>query len=407
MVTGVALSERWYYSSGGLLVRAQRGEYNFDPGSGGGPGDLTEYDRRQAKFYSGVTPLYGGSTKKPALTDVGNYPGVTRTNFNASTTQSVIVSVANTTWENLNVWGDVKIRAANFKAINCRFYGGPQSLGTNQDSGICDMNNVAAVNGFFLDCHFQPQKPDSHRDAILGHKYTAERCYAKNTCDGFGAYAHPTQAGVTCGVTLLGNYVEEMVYWPGDNDAHADGTHNDCVQYQGGDGLLVRGNVFIASSIKSIWPGSDLRYGAPWSVGNPAIEPYDVWVLTGLGYGKDKNTAGVADLIVNGHANGAGIILQDNVGKGTTNVVVDGNWVDNGLACFNLKPTSGGGAYTITNNRLGANSYEYSPGNKFGFRIDRKATTAFTTPLLSAGNVWEAGNVALTESLTGGVRYDA
>ena len=78
-------------------------------------------------------------------------------------------------------------------------------------------------------------------DGVFGHDFSAKRCHVRYTTDGFGVFNTASPTG-PLNTQILGCIVENLVRFSPDL-SHTDGTHNDCVQVQGGSGLIVRGNL--------------------------------------------------------------------------------------------------------------------------------------------------------------------
>ena len=169
-------------------------------------------------------------------------------------------------------------------------------------------------------------------------------------------------------VTVEANYIHTLTHWSVD-PAHVDGTHNDCIQIQGGANILIGGNTIVADSTEG--PGSVLS--------------------------------------VRGNHAAQGILVQSNTSL-LSNVVIDKNWHDNGSASLYLHPGSFSdlSPTTVTNNRLGRNQYDCGNGSKYAVRVYSKAVDV-APGLDQPGNTtnrWEDTGELLVEGRNLGIRYD-
>lgn len=182
--------------------------------------------------------VYG--TYKPDASTTGVLPGVARTNFNSpSTSDKVELTTPDMTYENFNFYGDIEVKAANNIFINCYFYGGLDHPKAQRGCVYLQGNNNH--NGAeFYDCTFRARFPSWFRDCIIGNSYKLFRCDLSNTTDGAGAYSAPGGGG-NCDVEIYGCYIHDLIWWRQD-PAQTDGSHNDCIQFQGGSHFIAKGN---------------------------------------------------------------------------------------------------------------------------------------------------------------------
>lgn len=235
----------------------------------GDPGDLyilsgTNWVRRGRPSIPGLAgrdTLVTG-TYQPGPSTTGVIPGIPRTDFNTGSAQ-LIVTEDGRVFENMNIWGDIKIRAKNVRFKNCWLWGGIGHPSGN--TGIIDANYLTQEGLQVTDCTITAQSPSYYRDGIVGHDYLALRNHIYNVNDGMGAFSQPGGAG-NCNAFIYGNYVHDLVFWKND-PAHTDGTHNDCCQIQGGDMIDIFGNYFIGSSVDA--PGSGDPSNTALYPGNP------------------------------------------------------------------------------------------------------------------------------------------
>ncbi len=320
---------------------------------------------------SSRSDLVIGEYKPDALT-TGVLPGTVLTDYNASSVDSFTISQAGTIIQNKRIYGDIHINAANVVIRNCELVGGNHT--PSGASGVVDCNGSGVYNALIEDCDIVPRKISRNRDGIVGHEYTARRNHVRNTIDGFGVF-NKAGVSVSANVSLEGNYVHDLAYFYPDwrngvsgSTWHSDGSHNDCVQIQGGANIHVIGNNLTATSIAG--PGTGANPDKPWLIGT-------------------------------GNANGAAIIIQKNVGE-LVDVVVEKNWLSHGLAEANFKP----GTYTFQNNICGRAVASNPPSwSGYWLRVDSRAGTTING-LLDPGNRWEDTGELLTEPRAKGIHYN-
>ncbi len=298
-------------------------------------------------------------TYQPSAETTGVPAGIALTPHNTSGTDLVITQ-AGTVLDGLEIYGDIKVRAANVTIKNSRLHGGSHIPGGN--TGIIDANSSAVSSLVVEDNTIIPDRPSYYRDGIVGHDYTARRNHIQGTNDGLGIFNRPG-GPAAANVTAEGNYIHSLTYWSSD-PAHSDGTHNDGIQVQGGENIRLAGNNVVANAV--------------------------------LGEGSGPNPRG-------DHA-GTGIMLQQNVAK-LANVVVENNWVDDGQTSINIA----NGNYanitvTVRNNHLGRNQYDFGNGSTYPIRIiSRSASTVYGLD----SNRWADTLALLVEGRDGGIRYNS
>lgn len=194
---------------------------------------------RVARLFGNRDSLVYG-TYIPDESTTGVLPDVTRTDYNtAAATGTVTLSTAGATYQDLNFYGDIIVAANNVTFRNCWFWGGIGHPSGNRGCVTVTSNNNH--NGLELyDCTINAQSPSYYRDGIVGNSFKLYRCHIYGTNDGIGAFNYPGGAG-NCDVEVYGCYIHDMVWWWQD-PAHSDGTHNDCIQYQGGTNFIAIGN---------------------------------------------------------------------------------------------------------------------------------------------------------------------
>lgn len=297
-------------------------------------------------------------TYKPTEATTGVPAGKVLQPYNTSGAD-LVITTDGTVLDGLDIYGDIKVRAKNVVIRNSRLHGGKHIPGSN--TGIIDANSANVSNLLVEDNTIIPDRPSYYRDGIVGHDYTAKRNHIANSNDGLGIFNRPG-GPVQANVTAEGNYIHSLTYWSND-PAHSDGTHNDGIQVQGGENIRIAGNNVVANAV--------------------------------TGAGSAPNPRGT-------HA-GIGIMLQQNVAK-LANVVVEGNWVDDGQTSINIA----NGKYsnitvTVRNNNLGRNQFDFGGGSKYPIRIISRS--ASTVPGLET-NRWADTLAFLTEGRDGGIRYN-
>lgn len=127
---------------------------------------------------------------------------------------------------------------SNVTIDNCWVRGGTTAPTTNR--GLVHVTGTAS-NILVRDCLLEPQVPNQWWDGIRTHDFTALRCRIRKVTDAFGVFQQPgTAAGTPTGVRILGCWVETLTRFATSSE-HADGTHNDAVEIQGGYGTVIRG----------------------------------------------------------------------------------------------------------------------------------------------------------------------
>ena len=271
----------------------------------------------------------------------------------------IIVTKAGTVIENMDIFGFIKIRAANVVIRNCRVRGsGPASSNT----GLIDCNNRNVRNALIEDCLLVPDKPSVWLDGVIGKEYTARRCHVYNTVDGFGVYNVSDKKAPT-NVTIESCYIHDLAYFSKDPNHGGGATHNDAIQIQGGSHIVIRGN---------------------------NIQGF---------LSKTAGTRNFADRRWN-----QGILIQPNVAP-ITESEISYNWFD-GCKVHMYFSTKGGKGQQfgrVTGNRSGTNQYRYNHGTST-YQIRAKKGVTFTNSLTE--NVWDATGVAFKEGTRTGIRFE-
>jgi hypothetical protein len=157
------------------------------------------------------------------------------------------------TYTNLDVRCSV-VPGANVGNVtyrNCIFRG-PMTLPQSYSS-LYTMFRPHKGGFTFIDCTFRPQHPNFRWVGIQGYGFTMRRCDASKLVDQvevFNSNNGPKGAGDNslrngpCRVVIEQCYFHDSAYWGPGVDTSKDGSHSDGIQWQGGTGLVVRGNYF-------------------------------------------------------------------------------------------------------------------------------------------------------------------
>lgn len=272
----------------------------------------------------------------------------------------MVVTTDGTVIDSLDVYGFIKVRAANVTIKNCRVRGsGPGTSNT----GLIDCNHQAVQNTLIEDCLLVPDYPSVWLDGVIGKEYTARRCNVYNTVDGFGVYNAQNWAGA-CNVTIESNFIHDLTYFSMDPN-HANGpSHNDGIQVQGGSNVNILGNNIL------------------------------------MFYSRKKGT-----LDYSSRAGGNGILIGANLAP-VTGSRLEGNWLNGGIdGMYILRGKSDSMQFgSVANNRFGHDQYAFSNGTST-YQIRVQSGVTFDNELTS--NYWQITNLPLEVSRTGGIRYDS
>lgn len=270
---------------------------------------------------------------KPSTATTGVPAGKVLKPYNTGGAE-LIITQDGTVLDGLEIYGDIKVRAANVTIKNSRLHGGVAIPKSN--TGIVDANDARVKNLVVQDSTLIPQKPSYYRDGIVGHDYSALRNHITKTNDGLGIFNRPA-GPAAANVNAKGNYIHGLTYWSND-PAHSDGSHNDGIQVQGGENIHILGNTIVGDVVAGAGSAQPVRGG----------------------YG---TTA---------------MLLQQNVAK-LKNLVVESNYVDSGLTSITVDSTAHKQSsieLTLRNNFLGRSQYAWD-GAKYQIRIiNRSATNA-------------------------------
>lgn len=307
-------------------------------------------------FPSVMGTASAATSAKPGWLNTGVPAGVSLTDSHGDIT----VTTPGTVIDSLDIYGFIKVRAADVVIRRCRVRGsGPGTSNT----GLIDCNHPAAANVLIEDCLLVPDYPSVWVDAVIGKEYTARRNNVYNTVDGFGVYNAQDWAGV-CNVTIENNFIHDLTYFSSDPN-HGNGpTHNDGIQVQGGSNVNIIGNTIL------------------------------------MFYSRKKGT-----LDYSSRAGGNGILIGANLAPVTRSQIV-GNWLNGGIdGMYILRGKSSAMSFgTVRDNKLGHDQFGFSNGaSTYQIRVQNGVT--FDNALTM--NYWQSNLLPLSVGYTGGIRYDA
>lgn len=312
--------------------------------------------------------VYG--TYKPDESTTGVLPGVARTDFNSpSVTGTVTLSDAGQTYENLNFYGDIIVAAPNVTFRNCWFWGGVGHPSGNR--GCISVFGIGNHDGLeFYDCTITARSPSYYRDGIAGNSYKLFRCHIYNVNDGVGAFSAPGGPG-NCDVEVYGCYIHDLIWWRQD-PAHNDGTHNDCIQYQGG------------STFKSI---------GNW---------LDCYVITA-----ENSTEINTRTAPNGKCYGGSSLILNQATHITSDIVIENNWFTGAYSQLQLNrgSTFDPLAVTLGTNRYGRDIYEnYAPNSDKRWICLVPSGGTISATNLYTHQIWDDTETLLTAGRASGIR---
>jgi hypothetical protein len=229
----------------------------------------------------------------------------------------LIVTTPNVTISGYLVTGRILIRAANVIVRDNIVEAAVAATGT---AHLIDTQHSGASNATieFNDVS-SSDFPNRFINGIGPRSYTAYRNHVFDVVDGFGVYDTLVGTSPAANVSILGNFVERLFYITPDPGHTDNRTHNDCIQLQGGPGLVtIEGNTLNG-------------YDSPLSTsgGSPSGHALSCVMLntTSVRYKSD-------------------VIIRRNVMRG-------GGYAVNGVG-------TDGGTITIENNRFG-DDHDFGP----------------------------------------------
>ena len=145
--------------------------------------------------------------------------------------------------ENTIVNGVVTVNVADCIIRNCIIQGSPTDPGGTSGNAMIRAHGAGCENLLIHDTTLAPTHSNYGWDGIQGHDFTARRVHIKHTTDGIGIF-NTSAPAAAANVAITGCVIENLAKFFPDGGAHSDGTHNDCIQIQSGNGgITIRGNV--------------------------------------------------------------------------------------------------------------------------------------------------------------------
>lgn len=265
------------------------------------------------------------------------------------------ITTPGTVIENADVWGQIKVRAANVVIRNSIVRGTPTAP-TSSSSLVTAWD--APVSGLVLEgVQLRPQTPSLNWSGINGHDYVARCVDVSETVDGFGAFN--TNAPTTnTNVKITQSYCHDLAGWSPSADRD-NRSHTDCLQAQGARGIEVSYNNFSAMLSRTVGTLATNGY-AGCSTCVPAI-PADP------GY-------------IARHPQALSAIMINDINVNGTRYMPAG-WVVKGNRFTGGEITINGGDDDITSTNLGTMCGNTFEDNAFypGHSIDLSATIAADT----------------------------
>lgn len=224
---------------------------------------LRRRDRSDIIIGSGDGFILG--TTIPTSDLCGVLTGVARTTYTGGTSITGSTDSANPTLiESKNIDSLITITSGYVHFLNCYV----TASGGTFDTAQVDCRAAGVLRVTFERCTFNPTTPNYWLDNIIGHHMTALRCRFLRGVDAMGSYN--TYARRTDNY-MLGCLVENTCRFDVD-ETHSDGTHNDRIQHQGGEGLWVQGNALHGVNLYS--NGSSPT--GQWAFGNGVLTQENV-----------------------------------------------------------------------------------------------------------------------------------
>lgn len=310
----------------------------------------------------------------------------------------LIINTPGTLIENRDIFGFVKVNAANVTLRNCGVYGRDAggSIGYANNGNMIDCS--ANAGGTLVEfCTIRPTiRPTWFWEGIYGGGYTLRRCDVSGTVDG---------ALVRTGNTIIeGNYFHDFYFSDQSQDQAGSSpplwTHNDGVQLR----MASQGPVRIVGNNFQWYPDETF----------PA--PYDRTAVLRTGYGTSYYRNGLVSPYSGRLLWGSALTASPDLGP-ITQVVCEDNWLEGGTSVFQMSTTSPAGQPmtfgTLQGNRVGHDQFDFGNGSTYQIRYNTLATVVMTRPNVwdNVGSViaWNPAKVGqpLVPGFTGGIRTSA
>ena len=226
------------------------------------------------------------------------------------TSTNTFTPVAGQLYENMTIYGDIKLPTAGPVLFrNCELVGGSST--PTSDTGIVTAQG-AIRGGYadFYDCTIRAWNPKNGRNGFIGRQYRAYRCNVSNVTDPFGVYS-TLGPNTDADVEIRGCWGHDALYSYPDpaSSNHSDGAHTDIIQCQGGSNVWIQGNFLEGTGVPQ--PGT-------------GANPLKPWIMSET-YGTNW-------------ANGVCCIIQNGTGAGIngSTFVVEDNWTKGGISHYAL-----------------------------------------------------------------------
>lgn len=317
--------------------------------------------------HSADTSFTLGTTFPVEGTNAGVNPAITLTNYTGANAGGLLNVTTPTTFTNVN-FGSTRVKrsTSGLKFINCKW-----------DNATNDGNLIDCTAAGFTDTYFYRCTIRNHRqwapntNGIVGYGYTAERCVIDNVVDPVDPYVPSSLPDQPIFVSLLGCILGPMSwFWapttgvvhPSDNK-----THNDCVQWQGGRGIVIQGCYVIgeySTTVGSGTPNSGNDTAGVGATASPNTQATGETQRFNIVEGGGTFSAGQPGQFLGGSI--AGLQFTP-IGRGNVpDALVKDNWGTGGAFWLNA------GATAITNDA----SLTYTFGEVSGNRIDNNQRIA-------------------------------
>lgn len=103
------------------------------------------------------------------------------------------------------------------------------------------------------------RNPSSYINGLGPRDFTAKRIYIAKVVDGIRI--NPVSAGQNVNVLIEGGLIEDFAFFDPDlaTPSHTDGTHDDAVQIEGGNGAIIRGLKLVSMFSTEVGTGNQTR----------------------------------------------------------------------------------------------------------------------------------------------------
>lgn len=208
---------------------------------------------RRWSYVNGAWRRYG---ETPIAISVSNVmPTAANTGYSGTlTTHSgdITVTTAGTIIENLDVYGVIKIQAANVIVRNNRV------RGNSTGDALIDCRHVACSGAYIHHNTLLPDTKSTLWNGIIGHDYNAEWNNISGCVDAFGVYNNNSgYQTLPTNVFIRHNYAHGAWCWSPDPSHTDNKTHNDAVQIQGGGYVTIECNNFDWAPMAGSYAGID------------------------------------------------------------------------------------------------------------------------------------------------------